>query len=62
MVVAGFLEDKIGFPAMSDIIEQTMEEVAFIASPALEDYIKTDAEARRRAEEKIKTNSSTATH
>jgi len=62
IVVAGFLEDKIGFPAMSDIIEQTMGEVAFIASPALEDYIQTDAEARKRAEEKIKTNSSTATH
>jgi len=62
IVVAGFLEDRIGFPAMSDIIEQTMEEVTFIASPALQDYIQTDAEARKRAEEKIKTNSSTATH
>ena len=54
IVVAGFLEDKIGFPAMSEIIEQTMEEVSFIASPSLDDYIQTDAEARKKATEKIK--------
>jgi len=54
IVVAAFLQDEIGFPAMSDIIEQTMEEVPFVAAPALEDYIQTDAEARRRAEAKIK--------
>jgi len=53
IVVAGFLESKIGFPAMSEIIEQTMEEVSFIQSPSLEDYIQTDAEARRKAAEKI---------
>jgi len=50
MVVAGFLEDKISFPAMSEIIEQTMEEVSFIVSPDLEDYVQTDAEARRKAD------------
>ena len=49
IVVAGFLEDKIGFPAMSGIIEQTMEAVSFIASPCLEDFIQTDLEARRKA-------------
>ena len=54
IVVAGFLQDKIGFPAMSDIIEQTMDETPFIASPDLDDYIQTDAEARRRAEAKAK--------
>ena len=54
IVVAGFLQDKISFPAMSEVIEQTMKDVSFIASPSLDDYIQTDAEARRRAEEKIK--------
>ena len=49
VVVAGFLEDKIGFPAISEIIEQTMEEVSFIASPGLDDFIQTDSEARRIA-------------
>jgi 1-deoxy-D-xylulose-5-phosphate reductoisomerase len=52
-VVAAFLANRIEFPAMSEIIEQTMDEVAFIASPDLEDYVQTDAEARRKAEEKI---------
>jgi len=51
IVVAAFLEEKIKFPAMSEILEQTMNEVAFIASPLWDDYIQTDAEARRRAEE-----------
>ena len=53
IVVAGFLEDKIRFPAMSDIIEQTMEAVPFIASPDWEDYMHTDAEARKKAKEKM---------
>ena len=56
IVVAGFLKDNISFPAMSEIIEQTMEEVSFIASPDLDDYIQTDAEARRRAEVKFNQN------
>lgn len=46
VVVAAFLEDKVGFLQMSDIIEQCMEEVAFIAKPELEDYVKSDEEAR----------------
>ena len=49
IAVAAFLEDKIGFPAMSEIIEKTMERVSFIASPGLEDYMQTDAEARAKA-------------
>ena len=54
VVVAGFLKDKISFPAMSEIIERIMAEVSFIASPNLDDYIQTDAEARQRATEKVK--------
>jgi 1-deoxy-D-xylulose-5-phosphate reductoisomerase len=46
IVVAAFLEDKTGFLSMSDVIEQTMQRVSFIASPDLNDYIQTDAEAR----------------
>ena len=51
--VAAFLEDKISFPAMSEVIEKTLERVAFIASPGLEDYMQTDAEARAKAGEVI---------
>ena len=53
VVVAAFLKGKIGFPAMSEIIEQMLDVVPFIASPNLEDYIQTDAETRKRAESLI---------
>jgi len=53
VVVAGFLEEKIDFLTMSDIIEQTMEEVPFIASPGLEDFVQTDAGARRNATKRL---------
>ena len=46
VAVAAFLEDQIGFLAMSNVIEKTMEQISFIASPNLDDYIQTDAEAR----------------
>ncbi len=46
VVVAAFLQDKIGFLQMSDVIEQTMQKVPFIASPKYDDYVQTDAEAR----------------
>ena len=49
VVVAAFLQDKIGFLQMSDVIEQTMEKVSFIASPGYEDYVQTDQEARATA-------------
>ena len=46
VVVAAFLEDKIGFLQMSNVIEQCMDEVSFVAKPELEDYIEADKEAR----------------
>ncbi len=54
VAVDAFLKGKIGFFAMSDIIEQTIGDISFVASPKLEDYINTDSEARQRASEKIK--------
>ncbi len=54
VAVDAFLKGKIGFFAMSDIIEQTINETAFISSPTLDDYIATDREARARSSEKIK--------
>ena len=54
VAVDAFLKGKIGFFAMSDIIEQTISETAFILSPTLDDYIATDREARARSSEKIK--------
>lgn len=51
VVVAAFLEDRIGFLQMSDVIEATMAKSAFIQNPTYEDYVATDAEARRLAAE-----------
>lgn len=53
VVVAAFLRDEIGFLHMSDVIERTMEKVSYIKVPAYEDYVATDAEARRIACEMI---------
>lgn len=46
IVVDAFLKECIGFLEMSDIIEQTMNKVAFIAKPTYEDYVATDRETR----------------
>ena len=48
-----FREGRCGFLQMSDVITSTMEKVQFIAKPAYEDYVATDAEARRIATEFI---------
>ena len=53
VVVAAFLRDEIGFLAMSNVIEQTMERASFVQVPTYDDYVATDAEARRIATELI---------
>ena len=54
MVVHAFLQNKVGFLEMSDMIEKTLEQVAFIEHPGLDDYKESDAEARVYATEFIK--------
>ena len=51
VAVKRFLQDKIGFLEMSDLIETTMQKTSFIADPTLDDIIVTHAEAVRIAEE-----------
>lgn len=51
VVVSAFLHDRLGFLQMSDVVEQTMQRAAFVAKPSYEDYVATDAEARRIAAE-----------
>ena len=46
-----FREGRCAFLQMSDIIASTMAKTAFIARPTYEDYVATDAEARRIAAE-----------
>lgn len=44
-----FRHDRCGFLQMADIIEATMQRATFIAQPTYDDYIASDAEARRIA-------------
>ena len=46
-----FRHGRCGFPDMADIIGRTMQKAQFIASPSYDDYVGTDAEARRIATE-----------
>lgn len=49
VAVANFLHDKIGFLEMSDMIAHAMSTSTFIATPSLQDYLDSDAEAREKA-------------
>ena len=46
VVVEAFLNDKISFLSMPDIIENCLEKITFVANPSLDDYIETDEETR----------------
>lgn len=51
VAVAAFLQDKIGFLNMSDLIANCMEKITFVSKPTLADYIATNEETRRLAKE-----------
>jgi 1-deoxy-D-xylulose-5-phosphate reductoisomerase len=53
IAVAAFLEEKIGYLQMSDVIGKTMQRVSFVQKPTLNDYLETDTEAREIATEMI---------
>ena len=53
IAVHAFLKNKVGFMQMTDVIDQCMQHVSFIASPVYDDYVQTDIETRKRAEEII---------
>ncbi|MDB5197552.1 MAG: 1-deoxy-D-xylulose 5-phosphate reductoisomerase [Flaviaesturariibacter sp.] len=54
IAVYAFLRNKLGFLEMTDVIEETMQKVAFIDQPSLEDYFESDGEARNYAADLIK--------
>jgi len=54
IAVANFLSENIGFLAMSNIIEQCMQQIQYEASPVLDDYLNTDKETRIFAQNLIK--------
>lgn len=53
--VHAFLEDRVSFLGMSDIIARTMQRATFVTHPDYEDYVRTDTEARRIANELLGT-------
>lgn len=48
-----FLQESIGFLQISEIIEKTMQRATFVKTPDLDDYFRTDLEARAIASEFI---------
>jgi 1-deoxy-D-xylulose-5-phosphate reductoisomerase len=46
IAVAGFLNNSIGFLAMSDLIEECMQQITFVSQPTITDYLNTDKETR----------------
>ncbi|MBR5036015.1 MAG: 1-deoxy-D-xylulose-5-phosphate reductoisomerase [Prevotella sp.] len=51
IVNEAFRHDRCSFPQMADIIGETMQRATFSATPTLDTYLQTDAEARRIATE-----------
>ncbi|MEA3446363.1 MAG: 1-deoxy-D-xylulose-5-phosphate reductoisomerase [Bacteroidota bacterium] len=49
IVVDAFLNDRLSFTQMSDIIESVLQESVFINKPSLQDYIFSNEEARQLA-------------
>jgi 1-deoxy-D-xylulose-5-phosphate reductoisomerase len=54
IVVNAFLQNKISFLDMSDVIERSVEQIPFIDKPTLNDYINNDNQAREAATELLK--------
>ena len=53
VAVEAFLEKRIGFLEIPDVIENTLGKLGFIKTPELEDYFNTDLQARQVAKELI---------
>jgi 1-deoxy-D-xylulose-5-phosphate reductoisomerase len=54
IAVAEFLNEKVGFLQMSDIVEHCLSKMDYIDGPAYSDYVETDRETRLKALEYIK--------
>ncbi len=46
IAVQAFLEDKIGFLEMSDLVQKTMAQIGYIKTPDYSQYVESDREAR----------------
>jgi len=54
IAVAAFLKDQIGFLQMSDVVEQSLARMDYVAEPGYEDYVQTDQRTRLVATELLK--------
>jgi 1-deoxy-D-xylulose-5-phosphate reductoisomerase len=54
VAVAEFLNEKVGFLEMTDLVAECLAKMNFIAKPSLDDYLQTDKETRIKAKELIK--------
>ncbi|MGE0771577.1 MAG: 1-deoxy-D-xylulose-5-phosphate reductoisomerase [Cyclobacteriaceae bacterium] len=54
VAVSEFLNDRIGFLDMPDLVGECLERVAFVPTPTLEDYVVADRETRKKALELVK--------
>ncbi len=53
VAVAEFLNNKVSFLEMSDIVERCMDKISLVKSPSYEDYVSTDKETRIKAYELV---------
>ena len=53
VAVAAFLQGRLSFTGMSDLIEKTMQQVDFLKKPTLEDYMETDRLTREIARKNV---------
>ena len=53
VVVEAFLKESISFLEMSDVLENCLEKATFVSNPSYEDFVESDSEARRLANQFI---------
>ena len=53
VVVAEFLNNRVGFLQMSDVIENCMDKIYFVSDPTLDDCIETDRQTRVYAQDLV---------
>ena len=54
VAVSQFLEGRIGFLEMSEMVERCLEKIDYIGTPTYEDYVETDQKTRLKALEELK--------
>jgi len=53
IAVEAFLRKKLPFLQIADVIEQTIQQISYIATPSIEDCVQTDTETRKIAMKKL---------